>query len=241
MAKTLFLAGASGVIGRRLAPLLVADGWRVVGTTRSHENEPMLRELGVEPIVLNIFNAGEVHQTLAKVKPEIVMNQLSDLPDGLNPDEMPEALVRNARVRDEGTRNLVSAAVGAGVQRIIAQSLAFVYAEGLVPHNEDDPLDVAADGLLGTTVRGVLSLERQVLQAPLEGLILRYGLFYGHGTGFDSPAHAVSVHVDAAARAAELSVEKGAPGIYNITDDNDVVSSEKAKRTLDWEQDWRII
>ena len=93
----------------------------------------------------------------------------------------------NARLRDEGTRNLVSAAVHAGARRLIAQSIAFVYAPGPMPHGEDDPLDVDADDANGVTARGVASLERQVLEAPVAGIVLRYGALYGPGTGFDAP------------------------------------------------------
>lgn len=240
MNRCLFLAGASGAIGRRLAPLLVADGWRVVGTTRSANKAPMLREMGVEPIVIDVFDADALRDIMKKPQPEIVIHQLTDLPPGLDPDKMTEALVRNARIRDEGTRNLVSAAVHAGARRMIAQSIAFVYADGPLPHSEDDPLIADTDPVLGGTVRGVVSLERQVLEAPLDGIVLRYGLLYGPGTGFDAPAGPGSVHVDAAAKAAELAVTRGVPGIYNIAEADGAVSSEKAARILGWHAGWRV-
>ena len=113
MAECLFLAGATGAIGRRVAPLLVAAGWRVVGTTRSPEKARMLRELGVEPVVVDVFNAAALHEALAAARPEVVVHQLTDLPPGLDPARMADAAQRNARIRDEGTRNLVAAAVAA--------------------------------------------------------------------------------------------------------------------------------
>jgi len=239
MNRCLFLAGASGAIGRRLAPLLVADGWRVVGTTRFANKAPMLREMNVEPVVVDVFDADALRDILTKLQPEIVIHQLTDLPPGLDPDKMAAALVRNARIRDEGTRNLVSAAVQAGARRMIAQSIAFLYADGPLPHSEDDPLIADSEPVLGGTVRGVVSLERQVLDAPLDGVVLRYGLLYGPGTGFDAATGPGSVHVDAAAKAAELAVTRAVPGIYNVTETDGSVSSEKAVRMLGWDATWR--
>lgn len=239
MVRTVFLAGASGAIGRRLAPLLVADHWRVVGTTRSREKAEMLRKLGVEPAVLDVFDADALRQAMLEARPEIVIHQLTDLPAGLAAEKMAEGLVRNTRVRDEGTRNLVSAAVAAGAKRMVAQSIALIYAKGPQPHSEADPLIPDSDPVWGGTVKGVLSLERQVLQAPLEGVVLRYGLLYGPGTGFDSPAALGAVHVDAAAKAAELAVTQGAPGIYNIAEPGGPVAIEKAIRAFGWDANWR--
>ena len=240
MTRCLFLAGAAGAIGRRLAPLLVADGWRVVGTTRSDEKAPILREMGVEPVVIDVFDADALQDIMVRVRPSIVVHQLTDLPPGLDPAKMAEATTRNARIRDEGTRSLVSAAVHAGVQRFIAQSVAFAYVDGPSPHGEDDPLNIDAEGARGISARGVASLERQVLEAPLEGIILRYGRLYGPGTGFDAASGPGPVHVDAAARAGQLAVTRGVPGVYNIAEDDGAVSSEKAKRLLDWDAAWSV-
>jgi nucleoside-diphosphate-sugar epimerase len=153
---------------------------------------------------------------------------------------MAEATGRNARIRDEGTRNLVAATLAAGVHRMLAQSIAFAYADGPLPHGEDDPLDLGAQGARGVSVRGVVSLERQVLEAPMEGIVLRYGRLYGPGTGFDAPAGPGPVHVDAAARATELAIARGTPGIYNIAEDDGTLSCEKAKRVLGWNAGWRM-
>jgi len=240
MTRCLFLAGAAGVIGRRLAPFLVADGWRVVGTTRSDKKAPILREMGIDPVVIDVFNAEALRDVMARVRPSVVVHQLTDLPPGLDPARMAEAAARNAHIRDEGTRNLVSAAAHAGVQRLIAQSIAFAYADGPLPHGEDDPLNTDAEGARGVSARGVASLERQVLTASLDGIVLRYGRLYGPGTGTDAASGPGPVHVDAAAKAAQLAVTHGLPGVYNIAEDDGVVSSEKAKRLFNWNAGWRI-
>ena len=241
MTECLFLAGAAGAIGRRLAPLLVADGWRVVGTTRSRAKAPMLRALGVEPAVIDVLDATALRDAMVASRPAVVLHQLTDLPPGLDPARMAEALPRNARLRDEGTRNLVAGAIAAGARRLVAQSVAFAYADGPRPHREADPLDVAADGAGGVSARGVASLERQVLAAPLAGIVLRYGRLYGPGTGFDSAAGAAPLHVDAAAQAARLAVGRGAPGLYNVAEDDGTVSSDRTKREFGWDAGWRVV
>jgi len=240
MSKCVFLAGASGAIGRRLAPLLVTNGWRVIGTTRLVQKGSLLREMGVEPVVLDVFDAAGLKKLLADIRPEVVIHQLTDLPGALEASKMTDALVRNARLRDEGTRNLVEAAVHAGAKRLIAQSIAFIYVEGATPRRETDPLLPVSDPVDGGTVAGVTSLERQVIEAPLDGIVLRYGLFYGPGTGFDQPTAPGSVHVDAAAKAAELAVTHGEPGIYNITESDGAVSSDKAIQVFGWDAGWRV-
>jgi nucleoside-diphosphate-sugar epimerase len=182
---------------------------------------------------------------LQEYRPAVVIHQLTDLPPGLAAGQMTEALVRNARLRDEGTRHLISAAVAAGATRLIAQSIALVYAPGPpppLPHTESDPLIPDTDPVWGGTVKGVVSLERQVLTAPPPlgaGIVLRYGLLYGPGTGFDSPTAPGAVHVDAAAQAARLAVTRGAPGIYNVAEPAGPIDSEKAIRTFGWDPNWR--
>lgn len=239
MRRTIFLAGASGAIGRRLVPILVAEGYRVIGSTRSAQKMKLLAELGATPVRVDVFDSPRLSQTVAGARPDIVMHQLTDLPAGLDPTRMDEALRRNAQVRDEGTRNLIAATLAAGVRRLIAQSIAFAYADGPLPHTEQDALAINADGRAGVTARGVASLEHQVLDAPVEGLVLRYGRLYGPGTGFEAPAGRSPLHIDAAARAAVLAVTSGEPGVYNIAEDDGAVSSEKARHQLGWSADWR--
>lgn len=240
MPKRIFLAGATGAIGRRLAPLLVAQGWQVIGSTRVKDKATQLQEMRVEPVVVDVFDAAVLHDLLAEIRPEVVIHQLTDLPYALEADKMTEALVRNSRLRDEGTRNLVAAAVNAGVKRLIAQSISFIYEDGSKPHQEADPLLPVTHPVYGGTVQGVMNLERQVLEAPLEGIILRYGLIYGPGTGFDAPIAPGSVHVDAAAKAAELAVTQGQRGVYNVAETDGSVSSDKAIQTFGWDAGWRV-
>lgn len=239
MSHSLFLAGASGAIGRRLAPLLVVDGWRIVATTRSENKTAALRQMGVEPVVVDVFDADALREAVARARPSVVIHQLTDLPAGLDPNLMAAALPRNAQIRDEGTRNLIAAAVRVGVGRLIVQSIAFAYADGPRPHSEEDRLNIDAEGGARVSIRGIASLERQTLDAPLHAIVLRYGRLYGPGTGFDAASGPGPVHVDAAAQAARLAVTQGPPGIYNIAEDDGAVSSEKAKRLLGWSADWR--
>jgi nucleoside-diphosphate-sugar epimerase len=234
MHHRIFLAGATGVIGRRLATLLREAGHAVTGTTRSHVTIDALRALGVEPVIVDVFDADALARAVAAAEPEIVIHQLTDLPRGLDPAKMDDAIRRNARLRTEGTRHLVDASVAVGARRLIAQSIAWAYAPGPEPHAESDPLDVGAQGLRAVSVGGIVALERAVLDSALEGIVLRYGQLYGSGTGTDVAAGASPVHVDAAARAALLAIDRGARGIYNIAEPNTYVRTDKALAELGW-------
>jgi nucleoside-diphosphate-sugar epimerase len=239
MKRRVFVAGASGAIGRRLCRLLVNEGWSVIGTTRSPEKAPMLLELGVEPVIVDVFDDARLVDVVRNAEPEVVVHQLTDLPPALDPTKMAEALVRNARLRELGTRNLVAAAVAAGAKRMVAQSLAFVYAPGPMPYREDAPLCLD-DPLYGETARAVASLEQQVLAAPLTGIVLRYGKLYGPGTGFDLPASGGPVHVDDAADAARRALTRGETGAYNIAEDDGAVAITKAADALGWVPGFRL-
>lgn len=236
---SLFIAGAGGVIGRRLCRLLVADGWVVTGTTRSPARAAELAGLGVRPVVVDVFDEAALREAVRLARPRVVVHQLTDLPHALDPAQMPEARVRNARIRDIGTRHLVAAAVAAGAERLIAQSIAFAYAPGPLPHDESAPLAVD-DPALGLTARAVRSLEQQVLAAPLDGLVLRYGKLYGPDTGIDEAPAGGPVHVDAAAAAAYLAVSRGQRGVYNLAEADGTVCSRKAAALLGWQPDLRL-
>lgn len=239
--KRVFVAGAGGAVGRRLCRLLVQDGWTVIGTTRSWERAASLRSLGVEPVVVDVFDEDALKRLVKESGASIAVHQLTDLPPGLDPAKMADARVRNARIREVGTRNLVTAAIAAGVQRMIAQSVAFAYAPGPMPYDEDAPLDVAAaDGATAQLARSIANLEAQVLGAPFAGVVLRYGKFYGPGTGFDAPRSGGPLHVDAAADAARRAMTSGSPGVYNIAEDDGTVSIRKAEREFGWRPDFRI-
>lgn len=236
----IFLAGAAGAIGARLTPLLLDAGHHVVGTTRSTTKADALRAAGVEPVVVDVFDATALSRAVGAARPDIVVHQLTDLPPGLDPARMAEGTRRNARIRREGTRNLVAAALTAGVHRLVVQSIAWMYAPGPEPHGEDDPLDVHAAGTRAVTADGVATLERlTVASPPIDGVVLRYGHLYGPGTGADA-GEIPSLHVDAAAAAALLAIEKARCGIYNITEPNRYLSTDKARRELGFAASFRL-
>lgn len=235
-ATRIFFAGASGVLGLRAVRLIRDAGYEVHGTTRSASKADALERAGAIPVILDVFDQHELTTRMMSIRPLIVMHQLTDLS---HPRD--EAIAANARIRLEGTRNLVAAARACGAERIIAQSIAWSYADGPTPHAESDPLDVHAVGARAISVGGVVSLEEQVLHAPpLAGVVLRYGRFYGPGTGAEVPPEAPTVHVDAAAYAALLAIERADSGTFNIADDNTIVSTEKARRVLGWTPSFRI-
>jgi nucleoside-diphosphate-sugar epimerase len=227
-----FLAGATGAIGRRLVPLLLGAGHQVTGMTRSAESGRELERAGVTPAVLDVFDAVAVTTAVRRAQPEVVVHQLTDLPRVFDEAKVVASYARNARIRIEGTRNLIAAARAAGARRFIVQSIAFVYTPGRQPHPETDPLNVA-DGPRVVTARGAAAMEEEVLGAAgLDGIVLRYGLLYGPGTWYDRPGHRPGLHVDAAAQAALLALTRGSPGIYNVAEDDGVVSIAKAVAEL---------
>jgi nucleoside-diphosphate-sugar epimerase len=173
----IFVAGASGVIGRRVVPLLVAGGHEVAGMTRSEGGADVVRGLGAEAVVCDVYDGGRLEEVVAEHRPDLVMHQLTDLPDDAG--RIVELRAANARIRREGTRNLLDAARAAGVARFLAQSIAW---------------QVADDG--GAAVR---EMEGMVLDAG--GVVLRYGQFYGPGTFHEGdPPEPPRVQIDTAAR-----------------------------------------
>jgi nucleoside-diphosphate-sugar epimerase len=223
-----FVAGATGAIGRPLMQQLRAAGHTAIGMTRSGEKAEALRADGFEAVVLDVFDADRLRAAVIDAQPGVVIHQLTDLPPNLDPRHMADAVVRNARIRREGTANLVAAAESAGVPRLVAQSIAWVYAPGPLPHREDDPLDTTATGGRAISIGGVVALEQKVLGAALEGIVLRYGHLYGPGTGLETAPPSLPLHVDAAAHAALLAVDHGRRGIYNVVENGAEASIDKA-------------
>ncbi len=173
----IFLAGASGVIGRLLVPLLVAGGHEVAGTTRSEAKAELLGELGAEPVVVDAYDAEALRAAIVALSPDLVMHQLTDLPD--DSDRIAETGDANARMRTEGTRNLLAAAEAAGAPRFLAQSIAWK----LPPHRQPS----------------VDKHEALVLAAG--GVVVRYGQFYGPGTYYeDEPPDPPRIGIAEAAR-----------------------------------------
>jgi len=231
--RTAFVAGASGAIGEVLCKLLLQDGWRVVGTTRSAEKAAWLRPLGVEPVVVDVFDRDALIRAVSAARPEVVVHQLTDLPKQYSAESMAAARARNARIREIGTANLVAGAVAAGAKRLVAQSIAFAYAPGPQPYSEDAPLDAAS-------APAVIKLEQLVLASGLEGIVLRYGRLYGPNTWTAVPPAQAPVHVDAAADAARRAMTRGSPGVYNVAEEDGTVTSTKARRELGWNPGFRL-
>jgi nucleoside-diphosphate-sugar epimerase len=238
----IFLAGATGTIGRHLTPMLVGAGHRVTGTTRSAEKARVLKTHGIEAIVVDVFNADALRDAVVHARPEVVIHQLTDLPQVFDPARSADVLLRNTRLREIGTPNLVAAAQAAGARRLIAQSIAFAYAQGPEPRAESDPIASAeGDEPAAITARGVRALESAVLDARgIAGIVLRYGRLYGPGTWFETANGRGPLHVDAAAQAAALAITRGARGIYNIAEDDGSLTVEKARKELGFDADFRI-
>lgn len=240
MRRRVLLAGASGVLGRSLVPLLRDAGHSLVAITRTVEGQARLQELGIQTIVADVYDRPRLEDAVAAVMPEVIIHQLTDLPDSAT-ELTTEALIRNARIRREGTINLVNAARLVGIQRLIAQSIAWAYAPKAPPYLESDPLDLSATGQRAISVlEGVIPLESTVLkQNDFEGIVLRYGRFYGPGSWSGQPSGTSVVHVDAAAYAAFLAVDRGRAGVYNIADTGGDVSVALAQHELGWSPDFR--
>lgn len=228
MHQKIFVAGATGAVGIVLCQLLSRQGYEVFGMTRKEEKSKELLSLNVTPVIADVYDEGKLETIVLDIRPDIVIHQLTDLPFGVPEAKMAEGRIRNAKIRDIGTKNLIAAAVKAGVRRVIAQSIAFMYEDGPKPFDESSPL--ASEGLR--------LFENQILHGDIEGIVLRYGRFYGPRTGFSAPSGPGSVHVDAAAYAALLSITNG-DGIYNIAEDDGEVSIVRAVRELKWDPSFR--
>jgi 2-alkyl-3-oxoalkanoate reductase len=235
-----FVAGASGAIGRPLVRRLVAAGHEVTGTTRFEERAEAVRAAGARAAVCDALDADALRAAVEENAPEVVVHQLTALPHRFDPRDK-EIYAGTNRLRTDGTRNLIDAARAAGARRLVCQSIAFAYAPGARPEvmDEEARLAFGSPPPFGDGIRAIDEMERAVLGADgLEGLVLRYGWFYGPGTFYaedGSMAHDVRkrrfpvigkgtglfsfVHVDDAASATVAAVERGAPGVYNVVDD----------------------
>jgi 2-alkyl-3-oxoalkanoate reductase len=233
-----FLAGATGVIGRRLVPLLLAEGHNVTGMTRSAQGAQALRAAGAEPVVADALDAKAVLAAVGEARPEAVVHQLTSIPQRIDPRRIERDFAMNDRLRSEGTRYLVEAAQASGAGRIVAQSIAFAYAPGPTGtlHTESDPLFLDSPGPFGRSTRALQQLDSAVLGAG--GLVLRYGYFYGPGSAISRGGSMGQdlarrrfpivgggagvwslIHVDDAARATVSALTRGASGAYNVVDD----------------------
>jgi nucleoside-diphosphate-sugar epimerase len=228
----ILVAGATGAIGRRLIPLLIACGYEVICTTRAAEKAVLLQKLGASPVVVDALGRDGLATAVRDVQPDVVIHQLTDL--------SARDFSANSRLRREGTRNLVDAARAVGVRRLIAQSISWVYVPGLGPADESVPLDSEAPLPRRTMIEAVQALETAVAEME-EWVVLRYGLLYGSGTWYAPDGFIADqvrrgelcadegissfLHVDDAARAALLALD-WPQGIVNVVDD------EPAKGTV---------
>jgi 2-alkyl-3-oxoalkanoate reductase len=233
-----FLAGATGAIGGPLLRRLVADGHEVTGMMRSPGKAAAVRAAGAEPVVADALDADAVMSAVAQARPDAVVHQLTAIPPRLDPRKILRDFALTDRLRTEGTRHLVAAAQATGNARVVAQSVAFAYAPGATGtvHDEGDPLIADPPAQFARSAAAIAELERTVLGA--DGLVLRYGYFYGPGTSIAAHGslgmevakrrlpvvgggHGVwsFIHVDDAARATVAALTHGDSGAYNIVDD----------------------
>ncbi|HEY1287539.1 MAG TPA: NAD-dependent epimerase/dehydratase family protein [Burkholderiales bacterium] len=196
MSARVFVAGATGAVGKPLVSLLTAQGYEVWGTARFPDKARTIEDAGASAIVVDVFDAAALGRAVMSVRPGTIVHQLTDLPAGLDPARMAEAVPRNARIRREGTKNLVAAALAAGTRKLISQSIAW-----------------RAQGI---TAEGV-------------------------GTGRVAGGEEMPLHVDAAASAALLALEKGRAGtIYDIVESDAGVAIDAARRELGWDPRFRL-
>ena len=235
-----FVAGATGAIGRPLISALVAARHEVVGMTSSARGLSVLQSYGAEGVVVDVFDSGAVTAAVARVRPGTVIEELTSLPKDYTPEAMRAAAERDRKVRLEGGRNVHSAAKAAGAKRYIVQSTGFFYGPGPGLAIETDPLAVSASPGIAGSVRTYMAIEERVLGSrDMEGIALRYGFFYGPGTYQDPERGSVTqqvrqqkypvigsgagvysfVHVEDAAAATVAALESD-PGVYNVVDND---------------------
>jgi len=233
-----FVAGATGVIGRRLVPMLIGEGHAVTAMTRTPGKTGELAAQGAEPVVVDALDSAAVTAALTAARPDAVIHQMTALPARIDPRRIERDFVLNDRLRSEGTRILVDAARSAGAGLILAQSIAFAYAPGPpgTVHAEGDPIETGAGTAFERSAAALLDLERTVLGA--DGTVLRYGYLYGAGTAISSSGSMGQdvrrrrmplvgrgtgvwsfIHVQDAARATAMALSGGHRGTYNVVDD----------------------
>ena len=225
----ILLAGGAGAIGRQLAPGLVEAGHTVYATTRKPEREGVIREMGGEPVLLDVLDREAVLAAVASIQPDAIIHQLTDLAGGVG--------AGNSYIRIHGTRNLVDAAKANGIERMVTESIAWIIEPGDTPSTEETPLDLAS-GDAG--IAACKTMEDATHELPL-GIVLRYGYLYGPGTWYSrdqqngiaakngtlpaTPAIANFIHAVDAARAAVAALEWPA-GLVNIVDDEPAPGTE---------------
>jgi 2-alkyl-3-oxoalkanoate reductase len=241
-----FVAGATGAIGRPLIHQLLAKGHEVVAMTRSPEKARMLTEQGVETAIADVFDADAVLAAISSTQPEVVIEQLTSLPQTYTQESMQAAATLNKRIRIEGGANVLAAAQATGVRCYLMQSIAFWAVPGTGLADEETPLALDASPAVAEDAHTVTEIERRLLETPhLEGIVLRYGFLYGSGTWFFPNGDVAKqvraqqfpivgngagvwswIHIEDAAIATVAALERGKPGIYLIAGDRPLAVSE---------------
>jgi nucleoside-diphosphate-sugar epimerase len=244
-----FVAGATGALGRQLVPMLVANGHDVTGMTSKPEKQDLVRSLGARPVVADALDPEQVAQAVAQAEPEVIVHELTALSGAINLRDFEKTFALTNRLRTEGTDHLLAAGRAVGVKRFVAQSFAgwpFARTGGPIK-TEEDPIDTDPPEAVRATVEAILYVEQAVTGASwTEGVVLRYGGFYGPGTSLGLPDGEQLemirrrklpivgngqgiwslVHIEDAASATLAAIEHGERGIYNIVDDEPAPSKE---------------
>jgi nucleoside-diphosphate-sugar epimerase len=235
----IFVAGGTGAIGRPLIAELRVKGHAVVALTRSQEKTQALVDHGIEPAVADVFDPDAVKAVVSRAQPDIVIEQLTALPRTYTRQSLTAAADFNTRIRVEGGANVLAAAQAAGVRRYLRQSIAFWAAPGPGLADEGTPLAFDASPAVAADARIVTELENRLLAAQnMEGIVLRYGFFYGPGTWFNPDGDVAEqvrqqqfpivgngkgvwswLHIEDAAIATVAAAERGTPGIYLMAND----------------------
>jgi nucleoside-diphosphate-sugar epimerase len=246
-----FVAGATGALGKQLVPMLVANGHDVVGMTRTDAKRDQLRSLGAQPVVADALDADAVGRAVGEAEPDVIVHELTAIPPAINMRRFDREFALTNRLRTEGTDHLLSAGRAVGVKRFVAQSNAVMYARTGGPiKREDAPLDDAAPLAMRQGLAALRHLEAAVMGAQwTEGVVLRYGWFYGPGTSIalDPLGSQIVllrkrqlpivgggtgvwsfIHIEDAATATVAAVEAGPAGIYTVVDDQPARVSEWA-------------
>lgn len=235
----IFVAGGTGAIGRPLLAELLAKGHSVVALSRSLEGTEALVERGIELAIADVFDAEAIKAVVSRAQPEIVIEQLTALPRTYTSESMAVAAPFNRRIRLEGGANVLAAARAAGVRRYLRQSIAFWAVPGPGLADEETPLALDASPAVSADARVVTELEHRLLgSSDIEGIVMRYGFFYGPGTWFNPDGDVAGqvrrqefpiigngegvwswLHIEDAAMATAAAAEKGNPGIYIVAND----------------------
>ncbi len=250
----IFIAGGTGAIGRPLIAQLLANGHRVVALTRSSEKAQTLESQGIKPEIAEVFDPDAIKVAVARAQPDVVIEQLTALPQTYTRESMTAAAALNNRIRLEGGANVLAAARAAGVRRYLRQSVGFFAIPGSELADEDTPLAFSATPAVAAGAHEIAELEHRLFEAPnIEGIALRYGFFYGPGTWFNADGDVARqvrlqqfpivgsgegvwswLHIGDAAIVTAAAAEQGSPGVYLIANDQPLPLREWLPAFAQW-------